>query len=175
MIKSEIELSAYSEQSPHLKAGVRVYALTWGYDEKPSAKFFREYTRKEGFLGVVALHHGEVVGIAFGVKSVPGNWWHDMVSRHIGEHHAALKDAWVLVEIAILPSYRNQGIGQQMIDYLGSRQPYANMLLSTQTTNTGARRLYERLGWSYLHQGIQFYPDNYTRFVIMHRPRELKL
>ena len=170
-----IELAPYSESSPYLKAGVRVYALTWGYDEKPSMKFFREYARKEGFLGVVALDGGEVVGIAFGVKSVPGNWWHDIVSRHVGEHHAALKDAWVLVEIAILPSYRNHGIGQQMMAYLSSRQPYSNLLLSTQTTNHGARRLYERLGWSYLHEGIQFYTDNYTRFVIMHRPKDLKL
>ncbi|WP_051964711.1 GNAT family N-acetyltransferase [Deinococcus misasensis] len=175
MTDSSIELVPYSETSPHLKAGVRVYALTWGYDDKPSLKFFREYTRKEGFLGVVALEHGEVVAIAFGVKSVPGNWWHDKVALHLGEHHAALKDAWVLVEIAVLPSYRGQGIGQHMIDYLTTRQPYSNLLLSTQTTNFGARRLYEKLGWSYLHDGIQFYSDNPTRFVIMHRPRVQKL
>jgi ribosomal protein S18 acetylase RimI-like enzyme len=74
----------------------------------------------------------------------------------------------MLVELAVLDDYRGLGIGTALHDTLLASQPYRRALLSTEVSNADARRLYERLGWQYLHPGFIF-SDGGPAYTIMHK------
>ena len=163
-----ITVQPFSAALPLLDGAVRVYTETWGRAWDPSYAFFVRYTEHPDFLGFVALHLGAPVGMGFGHRSLPGQWWHDAVAAHVGPDNPALERAWVLVELAVLPSYQGQGIGGLLHDTLLDAQPYDRALLSTEVTNARARAMYERRGWLYLHSGFPFAAGQ-PRFLVMHR------
>ncbi len=164
--KERIALIPFDAQSPCLNGAVHVYTETWPANEEEIRDFIRRYAGYPGFRGYVALLNNEVVGMGFGTRSLPEQWWHDKVAAHVGPDHPALQDAWVLVDLAVLPAYRSHGIGSFLHNALLASLPYRSALLSTEVSNAGARRLYERLGWSYLHPGFVFNPGQQP-FVVM--------
>ncbi len=57
--------------------------------------------------------------------------------------------AWQLIDISLLPQYRNQGIGGELIRTLIRECTQAGAVLKLQVLNTNpARRLYGRLGFA---------------------------
>jgi ribosomal protein S18 acetylase RimI-like enzyme len=59
------------------------------------------------------------------------------------------EDELMLVDIALLPEYRNQGIGRHLIDQLLARAWAAKKQVRLHVFNSNpARRLYERLGFT---------------------------
>jgi ribosomal protein S18 acetylase RimI-like enzyme len=174
---AQITIASFSADSPHLEAAMRLYVAVFGGEADSVREFITRYaTVYPDFHGVVALvqEQGEeqVVGMGFGTRSVPGNWWYDKVSAQVGADHPALPDAWVLVELGVLPDYRGTGLGTRLHNALVDAQPLPRLLLSTQVANTGARRLYERLGWTYLHPGFVF-SEGAEPFVVMRREKEV--
>jgi ribosomal protein S18 acetylase RimI-like enzyme len=165
-IEGHISLHPFDATSPYLDGAVQVYIATWPANEQEIRSFIARYAGYPGFRGYVALLNNEVVGMGFGTQSLPGQWWHDKVAAHVGLDHPALQDAWVLVDLAVLPAYRSHGIGTLLHNALLENQPYRYALLSTEVSNAGSRRLYERLGWRYLHSGFVFNPGQQP-FVVM--------
>lgn len=166
---TDYELVAFTHDSPLLLDAVKVYTHVWAqrtYGE--SVDFFRSNARRQDFYGYVVQAGPQTIGMGFGTRSVPGQWWHDKVARRVGVDHDALQNAWVLVELAIMPAYRNRGLGLRIHNALLSAQPYPHALLSTQVDNRGARRFYERHGWDYLHPGFAFF-ENHPLFCILHK------
>lgn len=164
------ELVPFDYQSDLFYDAVRVYTRVWGRNVEDSMMFFRKYTRMPHFHGVVAQVRDHVVGMAFGTASRKGQWWHDKVAAYVGRTHPALQQAWVLTELAVLPSYQDRGIGSRLLAYITQAHPLPHLLLSTQVANVGARRFYERHGWYYLHRGFAF-QDGHEPYVIMARTR----
>lgn len=163
-----VQLEAYDADSPLLAEGARVYAQTWQRDLEDSIDFFSEYADFPDFRGLVArLPDGRVIGVAFGTRAQPEHWWHRAVAEQVGSGHPALQNAWVLVELAVLPGYRNHGLGTRLHDAILAAQPLPRVLLSTPASNFAAVRLYERLGWSVLHPGFPFHPGNAPYMVMM--------
>lgn len=159
-------------ESSHFVDAVKVYMVVFGQTNfVASTAFFRKYTSYPYYQGRIVLDESMVVGLAFGALSEPGNWWHDRVAEQVGFDHPALQDAWVLVELGILAPYRNRGIGTQLHNHIVQSQPLPNLLLSTQQDNLSARRLYERLGWDYLHSGFAFSRGD-EPYVVMYRKRD---
>jgi ribosomal protein S18 acetylase RimI-like enzyme len=148
------------------EAATQVFARTWGRTFHDSLEFITRQSRYPDFHGLVALVGGEVVGMVFGTRSEPGQWWHDRVAAHVGAENPALHDAWVLTELAVLSPWRGRGIGGRLHDAVLVNQPYPRALLSTEVSNTRARRMYERRDWRYLHPGFAFNPGG-EAFVVM--------
>lgn len=129
--------------------------------------FIARYSRYPGFYGVVAVTQaGKPVAMGFGSNTFEGNWWFDRIAEETGLSHPALQHAWALVELSVLKRYRDAGIGTEIIHHLLQHQRQERILLSTQKDNFGARRLYERLGWTYVHDGLVFAPGQ-EPYVIM--------
>jgi GNAT superfamily N-acetyltransferase len=161
-------LHPFGGSSPLLDGAVGVYVETWGREWDPSYAFFSRYVGYPDFRGFVAYAQGAMVGMGFGHRSLPGQWWHDAVAAHVGPDHPALQEAWVLVELAVLPAWQGHGIGGVLHDTLLEAQPLPRALLSTEVTNDRARQMYERRGWRYLHSGFPFAAGQ-PRFLVMHR------
>ena len=159
----------FDRASPYFAGAVTVYTQTWQHPRGAGESYFHRYsTGFPGFLGRVALLDGLVVGAGFGMRSLPGQWWHDTVAGAVGINHPALRDAWVLAELAILEPYRGRGIGSSLHDTLLAAQPCPRALLSTELQNTRAQHFYRRLGWRSLHPGLAFRPGN-PLFVVLGR------
>src|SRR5688572_11731791 len=123
-----VDLLSFDADSPLLGLAARVYALTWQRDYEDSREFFLKYARFPCFYGLIAVVDNRVVGTTFGVQTLPGQWWHTKVAARIGSSHAALQHAWVLVELAVLPAYRNQKHGTALHDRIIQLQPFPNVL-----------------------------------------------
>lgn len=163
-----IEFIPFNYQSSLLYDAVNVYCQVWGRKKEDSLMFFRKYVRYSHFIGYVASHKGNIIGMGFGTISEKGQWWHDKVVEQVGKNNLALKDAWVLTELAVLQEYRNQQIGITLHNRVIEAQPFRNILLSTQANNFGAKRFYERHGWRYLHKGFSFHRSR-PKYCIMHK------
>lgn len=166
MGKITFTLAPFTVDSPYLEDAVRVYAETWPDDSEEIRTFIQRYATYPDFHGQVALVEDKVIGMGFGHRSRPGDWWHDRVAVQLGSDYPALQDAWVLVELVVLETYRGAGIGSALHNALLASQPCSRALLSTEVNNTVARLLYERLGWHYLHTGFKFREDG-ELFVVM--------
>lgn len=163
------QIVPFDSDSPYFLPAVRVYMQVFQQaNEASSRQFVEKYAAYPDWHGRVALHDGKVIGIAFGARALSGNWWYERVARRVGRDHPALHEAWVLIELGVLADYRNQGIGGQLHDIVVAAQPYRRLLLSTQVSNHGARRFYERRDWDYLHPGFVF-AGGQEPYVVMHK------
>lgn len=154
--------------TPHFDDAVRLYLTIWPGGAHGISDFFTRYAALPDYHGMVALRDGALAGFGFGTRSLPGNWWHDRVAAQVGAEHPALRDAWVLVDLAVAQEYRGKGLGGALMEALLAAQPCPRALLSTEVSNASARRLYERHGWSYLHPGFVFKWGDQP-FVVMRR------
>ncbi|HUY77289.1 MAG TPA: GNAT family N-acetyltransferase [Ktedonobacterales bacterium] len=162
-------LTPFTVGSPALDDAVRLYVEQWPEPWEQIHAFITYYAGFPAFQGRIArLTDGTAIGMGFGVRSLPEDWWHRQVAVQVGATHPALQDAWVLVELVVSAAYCGQGIGSALMETLLVAQPCARALLSTEVENTGARRLYERHGWTYLHPGFVFAPGT-PAFVVMQR------
>jgi ribosomal protein S18 acetylase RimI-like enzyme len=148
-----------------------IYATVWDRDYSGAYWTFNEYLSYRHFYGVVATVGTITVGFGLGTQSNIGQWWHDSVAEQVGVYHPALQNAWVLTELAVLPAYRNGGIGEGLHNTLLQDQPLPNALLSTMKGNIAARRFYQRLGWSTLHGGFSFFEGNEPYTILYKRVR----
>ncbi len=159
--------------TPHFAHAVLLYLTIWPADGGVATitDFFTRYAALPDYHGLVALpddHAEELAGFGFGARSLPGDWWHERLAAHVGVEHPALQDAWGLVDLAVAPQHRDKGIGGALMETLLAAQPCPRALLSTEVSNAGARRLYERHGWSYLHPGFAFNPGDQP-YAVMRR------
>lgn len=164
----EVLVEPFRPGSELFDNAVRVYAVTWQRNYDKSRAMMAMFEHYPAYRGLAALDGERVVGMAFGHLSLPGQWWHDRVAAQVGLDHPALQQAWVLVELAVLPPYRSKGIGKGLLGALLERQPFPRTLLSTQLENYRARRFYEAQGWDYLHNGFMFSPGQ-PPYVVMCR------
>ncbi|HVM33736.1 MAG TPA: GNAT family N-acetyltransferase [Actinomycetota bacterium] len=133
-----------------------------------SAIFGRHLTQK-GFR-LVGAHDdaGELGGFAYGYRSVPGGWWRDMVTSTL---HGDLVERWFsdgfeFVELAVDPRVQGQGIGSALHDALLEDVQQRTALLSTQSDNAVALRLYRRRRWIVLDPSFMF-PNRSYAYTIM--------
>lgn len=160
--------------SSRTRAAAEIYASTWGHDAEEALTFVRQSLTMRGFVGRVGVEQrsDSVVGMGFGARALPGLWWRDRVADTIGHAHPALKDAWVLGELAVRPSWRGQGVGSALHDALLRAQPCPRVLLTTQVGNHDAQRFYRHRGWRVLHRGFAFVEGS-TPFMVMSREMDL--
>lgn len=162
------QILPYNIHSPLIVHAAQVYATVWQRDERDSLAFFRRHARYPKFYGLVARLDHRIIGLAFGVAALPEHWWHEQVAQQIGADHPALQEAWILTELAVLAQFRTRHIGADLHDQIIKMQPYHNLLLSTQVSNTSAQEFYRRRSWDVLHPGFAFNPGQ-EPYMVMYR------
>jgi ribosomal protein S18 acetylase RimI-like enzyme len=114
---------------------------------------------RQGFRFVAAEDaEGRLAGIAYGYHGEPGQWWHDLVGENMT---AEQRDRWLrpghfeLVELAVRPDLRGQGLGRRLHDAVLDHEP-GPAVLSTQVNNEAALGLYRSRGWETVVPAIEF-------------------
>jgi ribosomal protein S18 acetylase RimI-like enzyme len=104
----------------------------------PELKKYVENWGQKDDLGVVAISHNyQPLGAA---------WVRLLIGKNKG--YGYIDDQTPELAIAILPTYRNQGIGTQLLTHLilSAKTIYPAISLSTRSSNP-ALNLYKRFGW----------------------------
>lgn len=163
------KLLSFDANSPYFDAAVAIYSEYATHGEPQTHRvFFLEHSARADYIGLVVQMDSKIVGVTFGSRSRPSNWWHEKVAEQVGDDHPALQDAWVLTQLNVLAAYRNRGVGTQLHDAILAQQPCCKALLSTPVTNTAAQRFYQRYGWRVLHPGFAFSTGD-EPYTILHR------
>jgi ribosomal protein S18 acetylase RimI-like enzyme len=123
-------------------------------------------------LAVIDGGSGEPVGFGYGFHGAAGQWWHDTVEHALaasrGEQAVAawLDDSFEVAELHVAPGYQGRGIGTDVLHGLASGRPERTALLSTPDTDSPARRLYRRSGFTDLLTGFLF-PGGDPPYAVM--------
>ncbi|MFC4602156.1 GNAT family N-acetyltransferase [Rhodococcus kronopolitis] len=174
------ELSAPQLRS-RLDDALAVYVEAMGYPDgtgRQRAPMWTEHTARSGWRGVAALVPGpeadrsqeEMVGIAYGYRGAPHQWWHQQVRqglRRAGASephlHAILDDYFELTELHVSPRSQGHRTGEALLRRLLDDRPEAVVLLSTPEVHredNRAWRLYRRLGFTDVVRNFTFAGDS---------------
>lgn len=159
---------------------VAVYSAAMNPPERMLAgreSMLERHSANPGFraLAAVARHDegttppgapsAELAGFTYGFHGQHGQWWHDMVAGALAAATATsgttaatvwLSDSFEVAELHVLPAYQGAGIGRSLLLRLLAGRPERTALLSTQDTESRARRLYRGVGFTDLLTSFRF-------------------
>lgn len=119
------------------------------YNEGPEqVDRFRGWLNKElaepGFRLVRALHHDELIGMAYGYTKGPGEWWHNATLKPPAPILGS--DKLAVMEWAVHRAHRRRGVGRQMMARLLADRPEPFATLKVHPAAV-AHDIYLRSGW----------------------------
>ncbi|MBH77680.1 MAG: hypothetical protein CL897_05595 [Dehalococcoidia bacterium] len=175
-------IEPFPEEGALLEGAIEVYAAAFApppYSDPDRGEEIRYRLRslhreRLGFRGFISLSepkdvstpsHG-VVGMTYGYCSQRGQWWRDVVARKLDRQARKqwLDSAYELVEIAVHPSFQNQGVGAILVNNLLEGRPESTCVLSTRT-DSRAHNLYARLGFEIVTE-MTFTPGGAPFYVM---------
>jgi ribosomal protein S18 acetylase RimI-like enzyme len=170
----EIRIEQWSgaEFSRHVDAAMTIYVHAMNYPTHTGmqrAVTARRHSSNLGFACRAALTADDtLVGFGYGYTTLPGQWWHDLVRRAIGEPLQGdwLADAFELSEMHVSPPAQGFGIGRRVLTALAGDLSHQAMLLSTPDADTRAFRLYRNLGFLDLARNYLF-PGDARPFAVL--------
>lgn len=138
------QAAAHAEELQALHAEV--------YGDQPDdgfARRFRILRRQPGFVLAEARHGGYLVGYAFGMPLRPStSWWRHLTTplpdEVTAEHPGR---TFALVELAVRPSWRRQGIAGALHDLILEHRPEERATLTVLPTATPAQQAFRKWGW----------------------------
>lgn len=168
-----------------LPEALGVYVDAMGYPHqviRSRAPAWMEHSRRVGWTGFAVFEtprrrllghaRGPLIGICYGYRGAPGQWWYDQVSRGLREQGRVLPADYVeLTELHVSPRYQGQGLGKSLLrEFLAGRDESA-VLLSTPEVDgeaNGAWRLYRAQGFTDLLRSYRFDGDARPFAVLGH-------
>jgi len=130
------------------------------------------HLERSGLLAVGALDSaGTLVGIAYGYRGAPGQWWHDQVRAALDEHtaHRWLDGSFEVCEFHVRPAAQGTGLGRALMGRLLARTDARTAVLTTPDLDTRARRFYAAAGWVDLVRDLRF-PGDPRSFAVLALP-----
>ncbi|MHC8523022.1 GNAT family N-acetyltransferase [Rossellomorea marisflavi] len=151
--------------SPYFPRMVRLYSRLFNVERIPMEIQFRKHAKYPGHEGYLVVENGAVIGYIYGYTSLAGQYYHDLLARHLLPDQEWVRHAMELVELGVAPEHRGKGIAGRLMDALLEGRREEKALLTVRKENTGAIRFYERKGWVVVKEG--FYPHVPEEYFIM--------
>ena len=172
-----------------LPEALGVYVDAMGYPAqvvRTRAPAWLEHSRRPGWSGVAAFEvprrrflghaRGALVGICYGYRGAPGQWWYDQVARGLHAEDRALPTDYVeLTELHVTPDRQGRGLGSALLRTFLEDRDEGTVLLSTPEVDdeaNGAWRLYRSLGFTDVLRSYRFDGDA-RPFAVLGRPLPL--
>jgi GNAT superfamily N-acetyltransferase len=158
------ELGA-TEFRPVINEFVAVYAAAMNPPERMLAgreSILHRHAGNPGFRALTATVGPVLAGFSYGFHGAPGQWWHDTVAVALTATSSGpdaarwLADSFEVAELHVLPRYQGGGVGRELLLRLVGDRPERTAVLSTQDTESRARRLYRGVGFTDLLTGFRF-------------------
>lgn len=142
-----------------LAEALDIYVSAMGYPPgtaRARRSLWLDHARRPGWRAVGWLtEDGRLLGIAYGYRGGPGQWWFEEVRRGLRhappERQSWLADYFELTELHVRPDAQGGGLGEGLLRALVSGVDNARVLLSTPEHRprppSRAWRLYRRLGF----------------------------
>ena len=130
------------------------------------------HLERDGLAAVGAVDGGgALVGIAYGYRGAPGQWWHDQVRAALDEDSARrwLDGSFEVCEFHVRPVHQGTGLGRALLARLLSRTDARTAVLTTPDLDTRARRFYATAGWVDLVRDLRF-PGDPRSFAVLALP-----
>jgi ribosomal protein S18 acetylase RimI-like enzyme len=153
------------EFRPAVNEFVAVYAAAMNPPERMLAgreSILERHAGNPGFRALTATVGPVLAGFTYGFHGAPGQWWHDTVAAALTtwsskrDATAWLADSFEVAELHVLPQYQGGGIGRELLLRLTGGRTERTAVLSTQDTESRARRLYRGVGFTDLLTGFRF-------------------
>lgn len=114
---------------------------------------------REAFRLVLVREAGSVRGFGYGFTGEHGMWWTERLKETAPAGMRPVLDEWLgghfeVVLLAVDPAAQGRGFGRSLMEALLLDQPHQRALLSTYADDRSAPRLYARLGWQRLVEGV---------------------
>ncbi len=134
-------------------------SATWCSD------LFERHAARDGFRLAASIEDDQVIGFAWGYIGQLGQYWSDLVhdalppeivSQWVGGH-------FEIVELAVLPAHRRNGLGQALHDRLLDGVKRRCLLSTSDDADDPPVQLYTRSGWrklGMLRPGVQVMGHN---------------
>lgn len=170
---SRLEPRDFRDRLPEA-LGVYVAAMEYPAQVMRSrAPAWSEHSRRAGWSGVAAFAtprrrllgnaRGPLVGICYGYRGAPGQWWYEQVARGLrAHHHEPPSDFVELTELHVAPEYQGQGLGTTLLHSFLADRDEAVVMLSTPEVEgepNGAWRLYRSQGFTDVLRRYRFDGD----------------
>lgn len=160
-----------SDLPARLSEAMAIYVATMGYPSSSGPQrgtHLMRHASFDSFRCRAALNaEGKMLGFGYGYTSLPGQWWHDLVSRAIsGDTEHWLGYAFELSELHVTPHAQGTGLGERLLRSLADGLPHRTMVLSTPEGENRAWRLYRRMGFYDLARNHLF-PGDHRPFGVL--------
>ncbi len=131
------------------------------------------HLERAGLRAAAATDGDQLVGIGYGYRGAPGQWWHDQVRDVLSIESARtwLDGAFEVCELHVRPAWQGKGIGRALLDDLLAQTDAATAVLTTPDAPTRARAFYASAGWVEL-AGNVYFPGDSRAFAVL--AKELK-
>jgi ribosomal protein S18 acetylase RimI-like enzyme len=102
-----------------------------------------------GFVAITARDQGALVGFAYGLPlAATTGWWRGLdPAGPDGFQVETGSRTLAVIDLAVLPSHRGQGLGRRLMDELLASRPEERATLATAPHEVENQRMYERWGW----------------------------
>ncbi|MET1013821.1 MAG: GNAT family N-acetyltransferase [Paenisporosarcina sp.] len=142
---------------------VNLYAKLWSKEPAEFQEQFSRHITYPHFRAIGAYAADRLVGFVYGYASHPGQYYHDKLAQALNETPEWMNETMELVELMVAANYSGKGIGKQLVmKWLSSL--HGHVLLTTNSKNTRAQKLYEQLGFEQLKN--DFKPNEKNNWII---------
>jgi len=154
-----------------LDEAMDIYVAAMGYPRgsaKQRGLHVRKHAGYDSFRFRAAVNPGgRMLAFGYGYTCLPGQWWHDLVTKAVGRRGGSWLDhAFELSELHVTPSAQGLGIGERVLRSLADDLPHRSMVLSTPEGDNRAWRLYRRVGFVDLARNHLF-PGDHRPFGVL--------
>ncbi len=167
-----------AELRARLPEALDIYVTAMRYPKgttEQRAPMWLSHMLREGWRCVAALdEHQQLIGICYGYRGSPGQWWHEQVRRGLlVTSGVAAVETWTrnyyeLTELHVRPDAQGHGVGERLLRLLLDGVPDKATLLSTPEGPTRAWRLYRRVGFVDVLRNFLFAGDPRPFAVLGH-------
>ncbi|MPY97214.1 MAG: GNAT family N-acetyltransferase [Actinophytocola sp.] len=156
-----------TEFRAHLPEALTIYMNAMNYPQGTAEQrtpMWLAHMLREGWRNVVALDPDDrLLGLAYGYRGLPGQWWHEQVrkglSRTGSRDTSWLDDYFELTELHVRPESQGGGLGERLLRDLLAGIDEPKVLLSTPEGPSKAWHLYRKLGFEDVLRDYHFAGD----------------
>ncbi|QHE63012.1 GNAT family N-acetyltransferase [Rossellomorea vietnamensis] len=106
-----MKIVPFRVEGKYFKKMISLYCRLFQVDPRGMEDQFKRHSTYPLFEGYLAILDEQVAGYIYGYSSRKGQYYHELLARHLHSEPEWVKDCMELVELGVDPAYRGRGSG----------------------------------------------------------------